>query len=82
MPPRAIASLALEVVAPDRRPAPLRADAVHQPRIVRPQFFLRLFVGRREDVLRRDPETGWKIAKRLILLDQNVLLAKNISIFF
>jgi len=35
-----------------------------------------VFVGRREDILRRDQETGWKIRKRLILLDQNVLLAK------
>jgi len=41
-----------------------------------------LFVGKREDVLRRDPDTGWKIAKRTILLDQNVLLAKNITVFF
>jgi 3-phenylpropionate/cinnamic acid dioxygenase small subunit len=40
------------------------------------------FVGRREDVLRRDDETGWKIRKRLILLDQNVLLAKVITTFF
>ena len=41
-----------------------------------------LFVGRRDDILRRDPETGWKIAKRTILLEQNVLLAKNVTIFF
>jgi len=41
-----------------------------------------LFVGRREDVLRRDADTGWKIRKRLILLDQNVLLAKVITTFF
>lgn len=41
-----------------------------------------VFVGRREDVLRRDDEVGWKIAKRLILLDQNVLLAKVITTFF
>ena len=41
-----------------------------------------LFVGKREDTLRRDPETGWKIAKRLILLDQNVLLAKVVTTFF
>src|SRR5206468_12753375 len=41
-----------------------------------------LFVGKREDVLRRDPDTGWKIAKRLVILDQNVLLAKNITVFF
>lgn len=41
-----------------------------------------LFVGAREDILRRDDETQWKIAKRLILLDQNVLLAKVITTFF
>jgi 3-phenylpropionate/cinnamic acid dioxygenase small subunit len=41
-----------------------------------------LFVGKREDLLRRDPETGWKIAKRTIILDQNVLLSKNITVFF
>lgn len=40
------------------------------------------FVGKREDVLRRDSVTGWKIAKRTILLDQNVLLAKVITTFF
>jgi 3-phenylpropionate/cinnamic acid dioxygenase small subunit len=41
-----------------------------------------MFVGTREDILRRDSETGWKIAKRKILLDQNILLAKVISTFF
>lgn len=46
------------------------------------QTEVNLFVGGREDILRRDPETGWKIAKRLILLDQNVLLAKVVTTFF
>jgi 3-phenylpropionate/cinnamic acid dioxygenase small subunit len=41
-----------------------------------------IFVGTRQDVLRRDTDTGWKIAKRLILLDQNVLLSKVITTFF
>ena len=41
-----------------------------------------MFVGTRHDVLRRDSETGWKIAKRQIILDQNVLLAKVLSTFF
>lgn len=40
------------------------------------------FLGKREDVLRRDSTTGWKIAKRKIILDQNVLLAKDITVFF
>ena len=38
------------------------------------------YVGRREDVLQHIDGT-WKIARRKIVLDQNVLLAKNISIF-
>lgn len=41
-----------------------------------------LFVGKREDLLRRDSTTGWKIAKRTIILDQNVLLAKDMTILF
>ncbi len=41
-----------------------------------------MFVGRRYDLLRRDPETGFKIVKRKILLAQNVLLAKVITTFF
>jgi 3-phenylpropionate/cinnamic acid dioxygenase small subunit len=38
-------------------------------------------VGKREDVLRRVGD-GWKIARRRIILDQNVLLAKNLTVFF
>jgi 3-phenylpropionate/cinnamic acid dioxygenase small subunit len=38
-------------------------------------------VGKREDVLRR-VKGGWKIARRRIVLDQNVLLAKNLTVFF
>ena len=36
--------------------------------------------GYREDVLRR-AEGGWKIARRTIVLDANVLLDKNLSVF-
>ena len=40
-----------------------------------------LFAGSREDVLR--PVNGaWKVAKRTVVLDANVLLDKNLSIFF
>ncbi len=39
------------------------------------------YVGARQDVLRR-VEGAWKIARRKLILDQNVLLAKNVSIFF
>lgn len=40
-----------------------------------------VYAGSRTDVLRRDG-TELRIARREILLDQNVLLAKNISTFF
>jgi 3-phenylpropionate/cinnamic acid dioxygenase small subunit len=36
--------------------------------------------GSREDVLRRD-NGAWKVARRTIVLDANVLLDKNLSIF-
>ena len=38
-------------------------------------------IGKREDTLRKVDGT-WKIAKRKIILDQNVLLAKNLTFFF
>lgn len=39
------------------------------------------FVGKREDILRRVNDQ-WRIARRKIILDQNILLSKNITIFF
>ena len=39
------------------------------------------YVGARRDLLRR-VAGSWQIADRKIILDQNVLLAKNVSIFF
>ncbi len=39
-----------------------------------------LYVGKRNDTLRR-VDGGWRIARREIFLDQNVLLSKNISVF-
>src|ERR1700744_3091287 len=40
-----------------------------------------LLVGKREDTLRRDG-SGWLLARRKIILDQNVLLTKNLTFFF
>jgi 3-phenylpropionate/cinnamic acid dioxygenase small subunit len=40
-----------------------------------------LLIGKREDTLRRDG-CGWLIARRKIILDQNVLLTKNLTFFF
>ncbi len=39
------------------------------------------YVGARRDVLRQ-VDGAWKIASRRLVLDQNVMLAKNISTFF
>jgi 3-phenylpropionate/cinnamic acid dioxygenase small subunit len=40
-----------------------------------------LLVGKREDTLRQNVD-GWLIARRKIILDQNVLLSKNLTFFF
>src|SRR6266571_1280942 len=40
-----------------------------------------MLVGKREDLLRR-ANGGWRIARRKIILDQSVLLAKNLTFFF
>jgi len=39
------------------------------------------WVGRREDLLRRDPDTSFKIVKRKIILAQNVMLPKVLNTF-
>ena len=38
-------------------------------------------IGKREDTLRK-VNGAWKVAERKIILDQNVLLAKNLTFFF
>lgn len=40
-----------------------------------------IFVGDRADVLRKTVD-GWKLARREINIHQNVLLAKNLTVFF
>jgi 3-phenylpropionate/cinnamic acid dioxygenase small subunit len=47
----------------------------------RQEYETYFFVGKRTDALRRSGDS-WKIAKRTIVLDQNVLLAKNLTVFF
>jgi len=51
---------------------------IYQNRCEREQYF---FVGDRRDVIRRTA-SGWKLAKREIQIHQNVLLAKNLTVFF
>jgi 3-phenylpropionate/cinnamic acid dioxygenase small subunit len=40
-----------------------------------------ILVGKREDLLRREDD-DWRIVRRKIILDQNVLLSKNLTFFF
>lgn len=51
---------------------------IYQNRCEYEQYF---FVGDRFDCIRQTAE-GWRLARREIRLHQNVLLAKNLSIFF
>lgn len=51
---------------------------IYQNRCEYEQYF---FVGDRRDRLRRT-DAGWKLARRQIHIHQNVLLAKNLTIFF
>jgi 3-phenylpropionate/cinnamic acid dioxygenase small subunit len=51
---------------------------IYQNRCEYEQYF---FVGDRLDLVRKTAE-GWKLARREIRIHQNVLLAKNLSIFF
>ena len=41
-----------------------------------------IFVGKRIDRLKRGGPAGWLVTDRTILLDQSVLLAKNLTLFF
>lgn len=50
---------------------------VYQNRVEYEEYF---FVGRRTDTLRRVGER-WQLARREVTLDQNVLLAKNLTVF-
>lgn len=51
---------------------------VHQNRV---EYETHTFIGRRTDLLRRNGDS-WLIARRELILEQNVLLAKNLSILF
>lgn len=51
---------------------------VYQNRV---EYESNTFIGRRTDMLWRSG-TSWQIARREIILEQNVLLAKNLSVFF
>jgi 3-phenylpropionate/cinnamic acid dioxygenase small subunit len=51
---------------------------VYQNRV---EYETNTFVGRRIDKLRRNGDS-WLLARRELILEQNVLMAKNLSILF
>ena len=51
---------------------------IYQNRCEHEEYY---FAGKRNDILRRE-STGWKLVRREITLPQNVLLAKNLTMFF
>ena len=64
-------------------PAPAEVDVKNRFLIYRNRVETEtdLLVGKREDSLRR-VDGVWKIARRKIILDQSVLLVKNLTFFF
>jgi 3-phenylpropionate/cinnamic acid dioxygenase small subunit len=81
-----ISHLVTNVQIVEARPSPDRPHEV----AVRSRFLVYrnrvetetdILVGKREDLLRRAGE-DWQIARRKIVLDQNVLLSKNLTFFF
>jgi 3-phenylpropionate/cinnamic acid dioxygenase small subunit len=77
-----VSNVQIKSVRPDTE-APRELDVtsrflVYQNRV---EYETYIFVGRRNDTLRL-ADNGWKIARREILLEQNILLAKNLTTFF
>ncbi|HEY5340930.1 MAG TPA: 3-phenylpropionate/cinnamic acid dioxygenase subunit beta [Candidatus Aquilonibacter sp.] len=77
-----VSNVQVEDISPpdgDPRAATVRSRfLIYQNRVETETY---LFVGRRIDRLRKDG-ASWRLARREILLEQNVLLAKNLTVFF
>lgn len=77
-----VSNVQIKAVRPDlENPEELDVTSrflVYQNRV---EYETYTFVGKRNDTIRATA-SGWKIAKREIILEQNILLAKNLSMFF
>ena len=85
-PPSRVCHLVSNVQVLSARPAgPLPTELLVKSRFLvyrnRVETETDILVGKREDLLRR-VDGSWKIARRRIVLDQSVLLAKNLTFFF
>jgi len=81
-----VSNVQIKAIRPDiEQPAEVDVTSrflVYQNRV---EYETYTFVGRRNDTLRATQGTTqgtWKVAKREILLEQNILLAKNLTMFF
>lgn len=77
-----VSNVQIKAVRPDlEKPAEIDVTSrflLYQNRV---EYETYTFVGRRNDTIRLT-EAGWKVARREILLEQNILLAKNLTMFF
>ncbi len=77
-----IGNVQIKAVRPDLdKPSELEVTSrflLYQNRV---EYETYTFVGRRNDTI-RITDAGWKVARREILLEQNVLLANNLTMFF
>jgi 3-phenylpropionate/cinnamic acid dioxygenase small subunit len=77
-----VSNVQIKAARPDvERPGEIDVTSrflVYQNRV---EYETYTFVGRRNDTLRATDD-GWQVAKREILLEQNILLAKNLTMFF
>lgn len=75
----AVQVLAASPTVDDAREVTVRSRfLIHQNRV---ETETSQFIGKRTDVLRRHGD-DWRLAAREITLDQSVLLAKNLTVFF
>jgi 3-phenylpropionate/cinnamic acid dioxygenase small subunit len=84
-PPSRTCHMVSNVQILDARPASSPTEVVVKSRFLlyrnRVETETDFLVGKREDVLRR-VDGRWRIARRKVVLDQSVLLAKNLTVFF
>jgi 3-phenylpropionate/cinnamic acid dioxygenase small subunit len=77
-----VSNVQIKAVRPDlERPVEVEVSSrflVYQNRV---EYETYTFVGKRNDTI-RTTDAGWKIAKREIILEQSILLAKNLTMFF
>lgn len=75
---RVISNIEIEQTEADGELAVHSTFVHHRGMGERDQFYL---AGRREDLLRRD-NRGLRLAKRKVVMDQHVLRARNLNVFF